>query len=85
MRGRPMQKPQAHLSELVRSADAAGPQAIAWHGKAVAVVLSKTDYDRLTGAEQSLVGFMRRSPLYGSDDVDLTRDTSPNPRGAALS
>ncbi len=32
----------------------AGPQAITWHGREVAVVLSKAEYERLTGTGQSL-------------------------------
>lgn len=76
MRTWQIQEAKAHLSELVRETESAGPQEITWHGRAVAVVLSKTEYERLTGAGQSLVEFMRRSPLYGSDDLDLTRDAS---------
>jgi prevent-host-death family protein len=76
MRTWQIQEAKAHLSELVRDTESAGPQEITWHGRAVAVVLSKTEYERLTGAGQSLVEFMRRSPLFGSDDIDLTRDAS---------
>lgn len=65
---------KARLSELVRDTEEVGPQEITWHGKTVAVVLSKAEYERLTGTGQSLVEFMRRSPLFGSDDIDLTRD-----------
>jgi prevent-host-death family protein len=71
-----IQEAKAHLSELVRETENAGPQAITWHGREVAVVLSKAEYERLTGAGQSLVEFMRRSPLFGADDIDLTRDAS---------
>jgi hypothetical protein len=42
----------------------------------VAVVLSKTEYERLTGTGQSLVEFMRSSPLFGAEDIDLQRDPS---------
>jgi hypothetical protein len=43
----------------------------------VAVVLSSSEYARLSGAGQSLVDFIRRSPLYGLEELDLTRDDSP--------
>jgi len=76
MRTWQIQEAKAHLSELVRETEHAGPQEITWHGRGVAVVLSKVDYERLTGAGQSLVEFMRRSPLFDTDDLDLTRDTS---------
>lgn len=76
MRTWQIQEAKAHLSELVRDTERVGPQEITWHGRAVAVVLSKTEYERLTGAGQSLVEFMRKSPIFGSDDLDLTRDSS---------
>lgn len=40
------------------------------------MVLSKSQYERLTGTGESLVDFMRRSPLFETDDVDFERDTS---------
>ena len=67
---------KADLSELLREAERAGLQAITWHGREVAVVLSKADYERLSGTGQSLVEFMRRSPLFGADDIDFARDAS---------
>lgn len=76
MRTWQIQEAKAHLSELVRDTESVGPQEITWHGRAVAVVLSKAEYERLTGAGQSLVEFMRRSPLFDSDDLDFTRDAS---------
>ncbi len=76
MRTWQIQEAKAHLSELVRDTERAGPQEITWHGRAVAVVLSKVEYDRLASTGQSLVEFMRHSPLFDTDDVDLTRDTS---------
>lgn len=76
MRSWQIQEAKAHLSELVRQTELGGPQSITWHGREVAVVLSKVDYERLTGVGQSLVDFMRRSPLFAADDVDLVRDES---------
>ncbi len=76
MRTWQIQEAKAHLSKLVRDTESAGPQEITWHGRTVAVVLSKAEYERLSGTGQSLVEFMRRSPLFDTDDVDLTRDGS---------
>jgi len=76
MRTWQIQQAKAHLSELVRDTERAGPQTITWHGREVAVVLSKAEYERLTGASESLLEFMRRSPLYETDDIELDRDTS---------
>ncbi len=71
-----IQEAKARLSTLVRNAEQEGPQEITHHGRSVAVVLSRSDYDRLTGNRQSLVEFMRRSPLYGQDDLIIERDPS---------
>lgn len=76
MRAWQIQEAKAHLSELVRETEQGGPQTITWHGREVAVVLSKADYERLTGTEQSLVEFMRRSPLFDADDIEFPRDAS---------
>jgi hypothetical protein len=42
----------------------------------VAVVVSRELFDRLSGNEQSLVDFMRASPLRDRDDVEFKRDRS---------
>ncbi|MFM1891847.1 MAG: hypothetical protein RLZ44_924 [Pseudomonadota bacterium] len=71
-----IQEAKARLSEVVKSAEKEGPQEITLHGRPVAVVLSRADYDRLAGTGESLVEFMRRSPLYGRDDIEFPRDQS---------
>jgi prevent-host-death family protein len=71
-----MQTAKARFSDVVRSAKSDGPQDITVHGKSVAVVLSREHYDRLSGNTQSLVQFMRSSPLYAMDELKLERDKS---------
>jgi prevent-host-death family protein len=71
-----IQEAKAHLSTLLRDAELEGPQEITNHGRSVAVLLSRSDYDRLTGANKSLVDFMRASPLYNFEDVLIERDNS---------
>lgn len=71
-----LQDAKARFSELVRSSQEAGPQEITVRGKAAAVVLSKTDYDRLRAKKPSFVDFLRRSPLAGVD-LKLRRDRAP--------
>ncbi len=71
-----IQEAKARLSTVLRSAEQDGPQEITHHGRSVAVLLSRADYDRLTGNRQSLVEFMRRSPLYDQDDLVIERDVS---------
>ncbi|MES2320352.1 MAG: type II toxin-antitoxin system Phd/YefM family antitoxin [Pseudomonadota bacterium] len=72
-----MQEAKARLSELVKRAESEGPQAITVHGKSVAVVLSRSAFERLSGSKQSLVKFMQASPLHGLDEVEFERDPSP--------
>jgi prevent-host-death family protein len=70
-----MQEAKARMSELVKRAQTQ-PQDITLHGKSVAVVISRETFDRLSQNQDSLVDFMRRSPLYGSDDIVFERDKS---------
>jgi prevent-host-death family protein len=72
-----MQTAKARFSELVKHAAQEGPQEITLHGQSVAVVVSRKLFDQLSGNEQSLVDFMRASPLAGREDVDLERDRGP--------
>jgi prevent-host-death family protein len=71
-----MQEAKSRLSEVVKDAEREGPQEITVHGRSVAVVLSRAEYERLTGSGESLAAFMRRSPLHGAEDIDFVRDTS---------
>lgn len=71
-----MQEAKSRLSEVVKGAEREGPQEITVHGRSVAVVLSRADYDRLAGTGESLVAFMRRSPLADAEDLDFPRDQS---------
>ncbi|MFZ2853288.1 MAG: type II toxin-antitoxin system Phd/YefM family antitoxin [Rhodocyclaceae bacterium] len=71
-----MQDAKARMSELVKRAQQQ-PQDITLHGKSVAVVISRDTFDRLAQNQGSLVDFMRRSPLYGSEDIEFERDRSP--------
>jgi prevent-host-death family protein len=71
-----MQEAKARLSEVVKCAESEGPQNITLHGQSVAVVVSRAMFERLTGNDHSLVDFMRRSPLYGEDDISLERELS---------
>ena len=70
-----MQEAKARMSELVKRAQSQ-PQDITLHGKSVAVVISRETFDRLSQTQDSLVDFMRRSPLHGMDDIEFERDSS---------
>jgi prevent-host-death family protein len=71
-----MQEAKARLSEVVKRAESEGPQDITLHGRSVAVVVSRETFERLAGRGQSLIEFMRRSPLYGLDEIEFQRDRS---------
>ena len=71
-----LQEAKARMSELVKHAQRQ-PQTITVHGKPVAVLLSQENYDKLTQSKENFVDFMRRSPLYALEDLELERDTSP--------
>lgn len=71
-----MQTAKARFSELVKRAVEDGPQEITLHGRAKAVVVSRELFDRLSGNEQSLVDFMRASPLAGHDEIEFDRSRS---------
>lgn len=67
---------KAKLSEIIKCAESEGPQDITLHGRPVAVVMTCTLYDQLTGNERSFVEFMQQSPLFGLEDISLERDHS---------
>lgn len=71
-----MQTAKARFSELVKNATQEGPQTITLHGRSVAVVVSPELFNRLSGSGQSLVDFMRASPLQGRDDIEFERNRS---------
>ena len=71
-----MQEAKARLSEALKLAESEGPQDITVHGRSVAVVVSRATFERLSGSGQSLVDFIRQSPLHGLEELDFERDKS---------
>lgn len=69
----PLQDAKNKLSEVVDRAVEEGPQTITRRGREAAVVVSIEDFSRLTRPQESLVRFLRNSPLAGAD-LDLERD-----------
>jgi antitoxin Phd len=76
MRRWQLHEAKARLSALVRAAQNDGPQEITVRGRASAVVLSRRDFDKLTGRKPSFVELIRRSPLMGAG-LEIERDKSP--------
>lgn len=71
-----MQAAKARFSDVVKRASHDGPQEITVHGRSVAVVVSRELFDRLSSNNESLVDFMRQSPMADQEDVVLERDKS---------
>lgn len=71
-----LQEAKNRLSELVRKAREEGPQVITLRGRDAVVVVSATEYGKLSRPRGSLVDFFRKSPLAGlALDLTRSRDT----------
>jgi len=68
-----LQDAKAKFSEMVRDAQADGPQEITLRGEPVAVVLSSEEYRRLISPRKRFVDLIRTSPLMGTD-IELERE-----------
>ena len=73
MQSWPIHEAKARLSDLVKQAQRQ-PQQLTSHGQPVAVVVSAKAWQRQQQEGESLVAFIRRSPLAGADDLVLERD-----------
>jgi len=74
MQSWPIHEAKARLSDLVKQAQR-HPQQLTSHGQPVAVVVSAEAWQRQQQEGESLVAFIRRSPLAGADDLVLERDS----------
>jgi prevent-host-death family protein len=68
----PIHEAKARLSELVKRAQRQ-PQQLTSHGEPVAVVISAEGWRRQQHQDESLVAFIRRSPLVEAEELDLER------------
>jgi prevent-host-death family protein len=75
MQSWPIHEAKARLSELVKRAQQQ-PQQLTSHGVPVAVVLSTEQFHRHQHEGESLVAFIRRSPLVGADELELELERS---------
>lgn len=76
MQSWPIHEAKARLSELIKRAQHQ-PQQLTSHGLPVAVVMSAEAYQRQQHAGESLVAFIRQSPLVGADELELDRCPDP--------
>ena len=68
-----MQEAKARLLNLVKSAQLQ-LQALTVHNNPIAFVVSRKTFDRLSQRNETLLDFMRRSPLFDADDVVLEHE-----------
>ena len=71
-----LQEAKNKFSQVAEEAVTYGPQVITKRGEEAVVVISKSEYDRLTRPKNSLLVFLRDSPLAGSD-LSVDRDAGP--------
>ncbi len=76
-----VQDAKQRFSELIRTAQADGPQVVTRHGEVIAVVIDIADYRRLKGENTEFNDYLRSGP--GFDDLDLTR-SAEHPRSIDL-
>lgn len=67
-----LQDAKNKFSSLVETAQQKGPQIVTKHGKEAVVVLSITEYRRLTKPQTNLVQFFQNSPL-AEVSIEFTR------------
>lgn len=66
-----LQDAKKHFDEVVDCALEDGPQTVTRHGREAVIVVAANEYRKMTQPSESLAEFMRRSPLYGADDIEF--------------
>ena len=67
-----LQDAKSKFSQVVKEAQKTGPQVVTKRGIETVIIISITDYKRLTKPNKKLTTFFRESPLYGID-LDFKR------------
>ncbi len=79
-----LQDAKAHFSEVVRRANADGPQVVTYRGVEKAVVVSAEEYRRLRPDRRSFVDVLLEGPILDDRTVDAinrrSRDRGRNVR-----
>ncbi len=71
-----LQEAKSRLLEALNAAEAPSQQETTVLGHSVAIVPFLSNVDKFAGTGESLVAFMRRSPLAGDENLDAARDRS---------
>jgi len=69
-----LQEAKQRFSEVVRQAEANGPQIVTRHGQEVVVVLSADEYRRLQSGRPDFKEFLMAAPRL--DVLDIRRDST---------
>ena len=72
------------LSEVIALAESGEPQVITKNGREAAVIVSYSEFQRLTAKTESLNDFLLNSPLRGAE-LDLTRSKDMGRAGVDFS
>jgi len=70
-----VQEAKQRFSEVVRQAEADGPQVVTRHGQEVVVVLSAREYRRLQAGRPDFKYFLLAPPKFA--ELDIRRDRTP--------
>lgn len=69
-----LQEAKNGLSQLIKEAAAGTPQHVTLHGKPAAVVVSASEYERLTRRNKGKLSAALLRPDLAADDIDFGRD-----------
>lgn len=70
-----LQEAKQRFSEVVRQAEADGPQIVTRHGQEVVVVIAAHEYRRLRAGGHDFKDFLLAGPRF--DELDIRRDRIP--------
>jgi prevent-host-death family protein len=70
-----LQEAKQRFSEVVRQAEADGPQIVTRHGHEVVVVIAAREYRRLRAGGHDFKHFLLAAPKL--DELDIRRDSTP--------
>ncbi len=70
-----LQEAKQRFSEVIRRAEADGPQVVTRHGHEVVVVITAEVYRRLKAGRPDFKAFLMAAPE--PDDLDIQRETAP--------
>jgi prevent-host-death family protein len=76
-----VQEAKQRFSELIRAAQADGPQIVTRHGEQIAVVIDIADYHHMRGEATEFKDYLRAGHAF--EDLDLSRSTE-RPRSIDL-